>query len=395
MVLGESSVDDALAAMLDLSHPIKQAASAWGDARLPKQGDGASPVVDRDTWRAAGDYGLLAMQLPTSHGGSDASATDIALTFEGLGNSGADNGVVFGIASQALTANRAIAVSGSGAQLDRWAEPLGSGELFASFAMSEADAGSHPWNLSTKAVADSDGSWILNGIKSWVTLGPVCDVAVVFAATDPARAQWGISAFIVDTTTPGVERGPATPKMGMHACPFGELRFTDCRLSPDALLGKVGAGASIFAKTVEAERAFLYASQIGAVERSLSRAISYAKERHQGGVHIGSHQAVSHRLVDAKLHHEAARLLLYKTTARYDRGEAITLDAALTKLMASEHAVAASIAAMRTFGAAGYSSELGFAGEVSDALGGLAYSGTPDVTRNIVAAQLGLTQPNT
>jgi len=386
--------DGALEAMLDLQHPTKQAAINWAGATLPTQA-GTDPawVVDRDTWKAAADYGLLGMQLPTGHGGIDATATDIALTFEGLGASPADNGVVFAIASQALTANRAVAVSGSAEQLERWATPLGSGDLFASFAMSEADAGSHPWDLTTKAVAQPDGSWILNGAKAWVSLGPICDVAIVFAATDPDRGQWGLSAFIVDATTPGFERLPAIAKMGMHSCPFGELRFTDCQIGPEALLGSVGAGASIFSRTVEAERAFLYANQIGATERSIERAVEYARQRHQGGVHVGSHQAVSHRLADAKLHHEAARLLLYKTTARYDRGESIALEAALTKLMASEKAVDAALAAVRTFGASGYTSELGLESEVRDAIGGLAYSGTPDITRNIVAAQLGLARP--
>jgi alkylation response protein AidB-like acyl-CoA dehydrogenase len=385
---------EALDAMLDLQHPTKVAAARWGEAHLtPPVDRDRAWVADHPTWKAAADYGLLGLQLPVEHGGTDASATDIALTFEGLGSSSADNGVVFGVASQALTANRAVAVSGSPEQLARWAGPLGSGELIASFAMSEADAGSHPWSLATRAEAQPDGSWVLNGAKAWVTLGPICDVAVVFAATDPSRGQWGISAFIVESSTPGFERLPAIDKMGMHSCPFGELRFTDCRVGPQSLLGNVGAGASIFSRTVEAERAFLYASQVGATERAIHRAVDYARQRHQAGVHIGSHQAVSHRLVDAKLHHEAARLLLYKTTARYDRGESIALEAALTKLMASEHAVNTALAAMRTFGASGYTSEIGLEAELSDAIGGLAYSGTPDVTRNIVAAQLGLARP--
>lgn len=382
-----------LAAMLDLEHPTKTAATQWAGEALPAQ-MGLAPewVVDRDTWRRAGSFGVLGLQLPQSHGGSEASAVDIALTFEGLGRSSADNGVVFALASQALTANRAVGISGTAQQLDRWAPGLRSGELFASFAMSEPEAGSHPWNLSTTASPRGDG-WVLNGTKAWVTLGPVCDVAIVFAATDQARGQWGISAFIVDAQTPGFERLPATKKMGMRSCPFGELRFTDCLVGPDALLGKVGAGASIFSRTVEAERAFLYTSQIGAVERTIDRAVDYARRRHQAGVHIGSHQAVSHRLVDAKLHHEAARLLLYKTAARYDRGESIALEAALTKLMACETAVQASIDAMRTFGASGYTEDTGIEAEIRDALSGLAYSGTPDITRNIVAAQIGLARP--
>lgn len=381
--------------MLDIDHPTKVAAREWADERLPSAADMRDQVVDRATWRAAGDFGVLGFQIPSSHGGSNATAAHIALTFEGMGVSSADNGVVFALASQSVTANRALAVSGTTEQLDRWATPLANGELFASFAMSEADAGSHPWDISTTADLQPDGSYVLNGTKAWVTLGPVCDVAVVFAATDSSRGAWGISAFIVDASTPGFERGPAVQKMGLQGCPFGELRFTDCHVGADSLLGKAGSGASIFSRTVEAERALLYASMIGSVERSITASIDHARRRQQGDIHIGANQAVSHRIVDMKLHHEAARLLLYKTTARYDRNESIALDAALTKLMAAEHGVQSSIDAMRTFGASGYTTELGLESDVRDALGGLSYSGTPDITRNIVASQLGLARPLT
>lgn len=381
--------------MLQLDHPTKIAARDWANEHLPAAaGDGpGDAVLDRSLWRRAGDFGLLGLQLPASPGDTEALAADIALTFEGLGYSNADNGVVFAIASQAVTANRAVAVSGSAEQHERWARPLAAGELFAAFAMSEARAGSQPWDISTTADAQPDGSFVLNGTKAWVTLGPICDMAIVFASTDPSRGSWGISAFVVDASTDGFERGPAVDKMGLTSCPFGELRFTDCHVGADALLGKVGSGASIFSRTVEAERAFLYAAMIGSVERSMGTAIDYARTRRQGDVHIGAHQAVAHRLVDMKLYHEAARLLLYKATARFDRNESIAIEAALTKLMAAEHGVQAAIDAMRTFGASGYTTELGIEADIRDHLGGLAYSGTPDITRNIVASLLDLTRP--
>ena len=231
-----SSDQTSFDAMMDSEHPTKIVARDWADEHLPSATDMRDQVVDRHTWRAAGDFGVLGFQIPASHGGSDAAAANIALAFEGMGASGADNGVVFALASQSVTANRALAVSGSGEQLDRWAQPLASGELFASFAMSEVGAGSNPWEISTTADLQTDGSFILNGTKSWVTLGPVCDVAVVFATTDPSRGSWGISAFIIDASTPGFERGPAIEKMGLNGCPFGELHFTDCHVGPDALL---------------------------------------------------------------------------------------------------------------------------------------------------------------
>lgn len=381
--------------MLDLDHPVKRAARTWANDNLPLTAAVDSDwVVDRATWQAAGSGGLLSMQLPAAHGGKPLSATDVALTLEGLGASQAESGVVFAIASQAVTSSRAIAASASAAQLDQWASPMALGDAIVSFAMSETSAGSHPWELTTTATADSDGSWVLNGTKTWATLGPICDLAVVFAATDADKGQWGISAFLVDAATPGFERGDAIEKMGMRSCPFGELRFNDCRVPADALLGRVGAGAAIFTSVVEAERAFLYASQLGVAERMLEQAVEHGRSRRQAGVHVGSHQAVSHRIVDMKLYHEAARLLLYKATARDDRGEPFAFEAALAKLMASEVAVTSSIDAMRTFGAAGYITSTGIEAEVRNALGGLSYSGTPDITRNIVAAGLGLTRPS-
>ena len=384
---------DAFRAMLELDHPVKRLARDWASENLPAASDLKGSVVDRDTWRRVGDAGLLGMQLPAEHGGSPRSATDIALTLEGLGNSTADSGVVFAIASQAVTSSRAIAASGSPEQLARWAPGLAAGDAFAAFAMSEAQAGSNPWEMSTTATARDDGSWILNGTKTWATLGPICDVALVFAASDPDKGQWGISAFLVPADTPGFVRGQPIPKMGMQSCPFGELHFDDCHVPADALLGRVGAGAAIFTSVVEAERAFLYATQLGMAERMLDLAVSFARTRQQGGVHVGSHQAVAHRIVDMKVHHEAARLLLYKAMARHDRGESFALEAALAKIMTAELAVNASIDALRTFGASGYITSTGIEVEIRNALAGLSYSGTPDITRNIVASGLGLSRP--
>ena len=226
-----------------------------------------------------------------------------------------------------------------------------------------------------------------------MTLGPVCDVVIVFATTDRALGRWGITAFLVDATTAGLERGPVEPKMGLHSCPFGQLTFDGCIVGPDAVLGNPGAGASIFADAVESERAFLYAAQLGAMERVLDVAVVRARERHQFGVPIGTFQAVSHRIAEMKLRHEAARLLVYKAAALADRGAQVAMAAALAKLQTSEMAVLSALDSIRIHGAEGYTVSGGVEFELRDAVGGLAYSGTSDIQRNIVARLLGVDRP--
>lgn len=178
--------------------------------------------------------------------------------------------------------------------------------------------------------------------------------------------------------------------MGLRSCPFGTLRLEGCEVGSDDLLGAVGAGGSVFSEAVEAERAFLYAAQVGAMERALDACVRRARERTQFGQPIGTFQAVSHRIVDMRLRHETARLMVYKAAALHDRGSPVALAAALAKLASSEAAVESALDAMRIFGAEGYTEAAGVEVWLRDAVGGLAYSGTSDIQRNIVARLMGV-----
>ena len=373
-------------AMLDLAHPRKMAAAAWAAAELRDGVDG----FDRDRWRRAAAYGVQRLTIPREHGGDAVSAVDAMLTFEGIGLGCDDNGTNFALASQVFPAQMTLARFGSVPQLERWMPGLLDGSTVASFAMSEPGAGSDTAAVTSTADLQDDGSFRLDGVKSWVTLGPVCDVVIVFASTDPAAGRWGLTAFVVDADQPGVVRSPAQEKMGLRNCPFGQIRFDRCVVGPDRVLGTAGAGGSIFNAAVEIERAFLYASQLGAAERVLERTIRRARSRTQFGRPIGAFQAVAHRIVDMKLRHEASRLLLYSAAARFDRGEAVTMAASLAKLQAAESAVATGLDAIRLHGAEGYTEECGIEVELRDAVGGLSYSGTSEIQRNIVASLLRL-----
>ena len=262
--------------------------------------------------------------------------------------------------------------------------------MLGAFAITEPDSGSDVYAMASTALPDGDGRYRLSGHKAYLTFGSRCDVVVVFASTNPDAGRWGVSAFLVPTEREGVERTGNREKMGMRTTPFGDIVFHDVALSDADRIGPEGAGASIFHTVLERERAFVFAAQIGAMERQLDRSIAYAKTRRQGGRPIGDYQAVSHRIVDMKVRHETARLFLYKAAMLECRGHPITMAAGLSKLVASEHAIASGVDAIRNHGAIGFVSEYEVDRDLRDAVGGPVYSGTSDIQRNIVARLLGL-----
>ena len=162
------------------------------------------------------------------------------------------------------------------------------------------------------------------------------------------------------------------------------------RVPASALVGREGAGVSIFNAVLEVERSFVFAPAIGATERLLDDAVSYANEREQGGHSIGGHQAVAHRLADIKQEHETSRLFLYRAAIAAVTGNQVAMSAALSKLVSSELGLSAAIAAASVFGAKGYLSEFEIERNVRDAMGGVVYSGTSDIQRSIISRLLGV-----
>ena len=376
---------DALDAMLDIDHPTKRAAEAWANEHHAD-----ATTSSRSLWRSAADFGVQGLLVAPEHGGRGRSSIEALLTFEGLGAARLDTGIVFALASQTVTITRALSRFGTDEQRERWLDKLVTGELFGAFAMTEPASGSNIAALATTAEEQPDGSFLLRGTKSWITLGPVCDVALVFASTNPDLGQWGITAFLVDASAPGFVRGDNIDKAGLAGCPWGDLILSDVRVPATSVLGRVGAGASIFSSIVDAERFFLYAPLVGASERLIARCIDRARSRVQGDHHIGAHQAVSHRIVNMVGLHESSRLLLMKAAVLADRGENFSLAAVLGKIAATDLGPSIALDAMRTFGAAGFADEAGLATILADALGGLSFSATADIARNIAASQLKL-----
>jgi hypothetical protein len=221
-------------------------------------------------------------------------------------------------------------------------------------------------------------------------MAAVADLLLVFAKTDPDMGHWGISAFLVEVDTPGVDVSTTHEKMGLRTNPTTTVTFDEAPISHAAMLGTRGAGVGISTDSLEWERAFILAWQIGAMERQLEMTIDHAKQREQFGQPIGRFQSVANRIVDMRLRLETARLLLYKTAWLKESGRPTQLESALAKLHIAEEFVASGLDAVRTFGGIGYLTETGVERDLRDAVGGLIYGGTSDIQRQVVARLLGL-----
>jgi alkylation response protein AidB-like acyl-CoA dehydrogenase len=343
----------------------------------------------RAKWRVLGELGLLGTCVPASDGGQGLGALDTARQYEAAGRGCADTGLLFGAAAHLFACAVPIAAFGTEAVRQRLLPGMCTGELVAANCMTEDGAGSDISRLAATAT-EVPGGYVLQGTKTFVTNGPVADVYVAYASTDPSAGQWGLTAFVVESGNPGVAAGEPFSKLGMEGCEAGRVTFTDCFVSTDAVLGAPGRGSEIFQHSMGWERACLFALFLGIQDRLIEQCVEHARGRRQFGRRISEFQSVSNRIVDMKLRVEGARLLLYRACWAMDQGEPAVLFAALSKLAASEGALATAIDAVQLLGGRGYLRGYGVEAALRDAMGGTIFSGTSDIQRQLVAMELGL-----
>ncbi len=369
---------------------VRFAKSELSDGVLGRDRGGEFPA---ELWRKCAKFGILGLSVPAAYRDeSSLGETDILtamLAMEGLGYACPDNGLNFGLNVQAWTVQLPIVNHGSEAQKRKYLPAMSRGDLIGAHALTEADSGSDVYALKTQA-RKCDGGYVLNGTKRLITLAPVADVALVFVTIDPALGKWGVTAFLVDRSSPGYTAGETVEKMGLRTIPMGEITFTDCFVPEENRLGPEGAGVSISNHSLEFERCSILAGQVGAMQRQLETAVAYAKARKQFGQPIGKFQSVSNRIAEMKLRLEASRLLLYHTAWLKQQGKPAMMEAALCKLYLAEAFVESSMDAIRTHGGNGYLTGSEVERDLRDAVGGTLYAGTSDIQRNIVAKLLGL-----
>ena len=343
----------------------------------------------RDKWERCAEEGVLGLALPTDYGGAGHDVLTVAHAMEGLGYGCRDNGLLLALNAQMWTLQMSIHQSGTTEQKQRYLPELVSGRLIGAYAITEPDAGSDVYNQRTRAER-RDGTYRLNGHKILISLAAIADLVLVFASTRPDAGAWGVSAFLLERGTPGLEIGPAVEKMGLRTVPMAEIRLVDCEVPLSARLGAEGAGLAISNSSLEWERSCMLATYIGSMERQLERTVEEARTRRQFERPIGEFQSVSHRIADMKLRLECARFLAYRVAWKKSRGETAPLEAALAKISLSEGFTASSLAALLVHGGRGYLSETEVERDLRDAIGSLFYGGTSDIQRNVVARLLGL-----
>lgn len=344
-----------------------------------------------EKWKKCADFGIQGLSIPKKYGGSheEFDLMRAVLAMEGLGYGCVDNGLAFGLNAQMWTVQMPLYHFGNEEQRQKYLPGLCRGEIIGAHALTEPEAGSDVFSLQMTA-EKTEGGFILNGKKRYITLAPIADVALIFANINPKLGKWGMTAFLVEKGTPGFVAKPMQEKMGMRTVPIGEFELNNCFVTEANRLGKTGAGFSIMNHSLEYDRCCILASQLGAMERQLETTIAYVKERKQFGQSIGKFQSVSNRIADMKLRLETSRLLLYKVAWLKSQGKSAMMEAAMLKLHLGESFLTSSIDAIRSHGGKGYLTEYGVERDLRDAMGGVLYAGTSDIQRNIIARLLGI-----
>jgi alkylation response protein AidB-like acyl-CoA dehydrogenase len=342
--------------------------------------------VPHETVEKAAKLGLMGVPFPTKYGGMGGGETGYCIFMEELGRVCTSTTTVIG-AHTGIGA-MAIYLDGTEEQKQKYLVPLAQGTAIGAFGLTEAQAGSDAAAIKTTAVRDGN-EFVLNGAKVFITNGDIADIITVMAVTDPSLGAYGgITAFIVETDTPGFSIGSLENKMGIRGSSTAECVFQDVRVPAENVLGQFGAGFLTFMKTLDIGRASLGAGCLGGARAALEACIQWAQTREQFGVPIATKQSVHFMIADMAVEIEALHSLVYRTAWMIDTGQPHILEAAACKLLGSETAGRCTNRAMQIHGALGYSRdhwiELGWRDQRITEI----YEGTNEIQRLVIAANL-------
>jgi alkylation response protein AidB-like acyl-CoA dehydrogenase len=358
----------------------------FGQRRLnvpPGQRDGDAPF--RERWRQCADIGLQGLPIPVEYGGQGADAVTTVVALVALGYGCTDNGFIFALNAHMWAGQIPILRFGTPEQKRRYLPGLCDGSLIAAFGVTEPASGSDALSLTTTA-RRSNGHYVLNGTKAFVTNGPDADVFVVLATTDPALRFAGLCAFVIERGTPGCGVGANGRKMGLETSGISELILDDCEVSSSCMLGRPGAGMALLQTTLHYERGFILCSCLGTMQRQLERCIEHARERKQFGQPINEFQGIQFKLADMETKTAAARELLYKACAMADRNDpGLGKYTSMAKLFASDAAMEVTVEAVQVLGGYGYVNDYPVERMMRDAKITQIYEGTNEIQRVVIA----------
>jgi alkylation response protein AidB-like acyl-CoA dehydrogenase len=335
-----------------------------------------------------GEMGLLQLWVPEEYGGPGGNLTTVCIAREEIGKAS--------LAASILCANNALGIAlplihfGTEEQKKQFLPLSASGKLITSVAMTEPNTGSDVASMTTRAIRDPNGDYLISGHKSWITWAADAHYVLVFAKTSDGAAHDSISAFLVDTKTPGYTIGKKERKMGRNGAPNHEIFLDKVRVPKENMIGKEGQGFLACMKILDLNRPAVAASSLGLAQGALDQAVAYAKQRKQFGRPVGHFQGMQFKLADMAIKIEAARALLYCCCEEIDSGDfsRLVTIASMTKCFVTDVAMEVTTEAVQVLGAYGYSKDFPVERMMRDAKLNQILEGSNEIHRMIIGRRL-------
>ncbi|MEP7357462.1 MAG: acyl-CoA dehydrogenase family protein [Anaerolineales bacterium] len=341
---------------------------------------------DRAMLRWMGELGYFGIPFAQEYGGAGAGEMGYCILMEELNRVCPSTATIIG--AHIGIATMSLYLDGAPELKARYLPDLCAGRKIAAFGLTEPNAGSDAAGIQLRATLEGD-SYYLDGQKMWITNGPIADVVMVLAVTDPTLgARGGATCFVVETNWPGFAAGKPERKMGLHGSPTSVLTFDEVRVPKENVLGQVGMGFVTFMKTLDIGRVSLGAATLGGAEAALEASLRWAKARSQFGRAIAQMQSVQFMLADMATEIEALRSLVYRTAWLVDSGRPYIREAGMCKLLGSETASRCIDRALQIHGALGVSREFHLERGWRDARIAEIFEGTNEIQRIVIASEL-------
>jgi acyl-CoA dehydrogenase len=343
--------------------------------------------IPEDIVRDMKEVGLFGLTIPESYGGLGLTMEEESLTMFEMGKTSPAFRSLFG--TTVGIGSQGILMDGTQEQKEQYLPRLATGELIASFALTEPEAGSDAASLRTTAVRDGD-DYVINGTKRYITNAPHAGIFTLMARTNPQdKGAGGVSAFIVEANTPGITIGKYDKKMGQRGAHTSDVIFENCRVPARNIIGgEEGKGFKTAMKVLEKGRIHIAAIAVGVAERMLDDALRYAVERKQFGQRIADFQLVQAMLADSKAELYAARCMVIDAAQRRDRGENVGTEASCCKMFATEMCGRVADRAVQIFGGAGYMAEYGIERFYRDVRLFRIYEGSTQIQQIVIARNM-------
>ena len=333
--------------------------------------------------RLLGENGLMGIEVPAEYGGAGMDPVAYVLAMVEIAAADAAHSTIMSV-NNSLFCN-GILTHGTEAQKQKYVREIAEGKEIGAFALTEPQSGSDATAMRCRAVKQADGSFVVNGKKSWITSGPVAKYIVLFAMTDPDKGARGITAFMIDTARDGFLRGKTEPKLGIRASATCEIEFTDYVVSADEVLGEEGQGFKIAMGVLDAGRIGIASQAVGIARAAYEASLDYVRERKAFGQPIGAFQMIQAKIADMKCKLDAALLLTVRAAWLKGQGKRFTTEAAVAKLTASEAAMWIAHQAVQIHAGMGYSKEMPIERYFRDAKITEIYEGTSEIQRLVIA----------